>query len=327
MSSVVAPGSPRAIRWQARRDAFAKTWNIFKRDREGMIGLGIITFFALVAITAPLFIKPEYLSIKDAPYPVEQGPGANYLLGTDFYGRPILAMVAWGTRASLLIGLAATIISMVLGASLGIMAGHYRGPIGFMCDRLIEWFLVIPFLPLAIALSVIVGSYLPSLWTIIIVIGITSWPTTARLVRSQTLAIEGRPYIERARALGGGDWHLMSRHVLPNTMPLILANTTLTVSISILAETTLTFLGRGDAGAVTWGSILQDVYDHTAASRGLWWWVLAPGLAVVLVVRAFNMVGRAMERVLDPRLHQTVRGRSRALADAGTEATYGRSPA
>jgi peptide/nickel transport system permease protein len=199
---------------------------------------------------------------------------------------------------SLLVGIAATVISMAIGSLVGIASGHFRGPAGSILERLTDWFLVIPFLPLAIALATVLGS---SLLNVIIVIGVTSWPGTARLVRAQTLSVEARPYLERARVLGGGHWHQMSRHVLPNVMPLVLANTTLTVAIAILSETTLSFLGLGDPFRVSWGSMLDSAFSAGAISFGAWWYLLPPGLCVVAVVLAFTLVGRALENVLDPR--------------------------
>ena len=179
-------------------------------------------------------------------------------------------MVAWGARISLLVGLCATVLAMVIGTSVGIASGHYRGLVAGVLNRLTDWFLVIPFLPLAIVLATVLGK---SLLNIIIVIGVTSWPATARLIRAQTLSVEGRPYLERAKALGAGDLHQMTRHVLPNVMPLVLANTTLAVSISILSETTLSFLGLGDPTAVSWGTILDDAFASGAISAGAWWYL------------------------------------------------------
>jgi peptide/nickel transport system permease protein len=175
---------------------------------------------------------------------------------------------------------------------------------GGVLNRLTEWFLVIPFLPLAIVLATVFPPAVPKIVAVIIVIGITSWSSTARLVRAQTLSIEAKPYIERAQALGAGHWHQMSRHVLPNVMPLVLANTTLTIAIAILAETTLSFLGLGDPLRISWGRVLDQAYAGGAISTGAWWWLFGPGMAVVLVVLGFNLCGRALERVLDPRLRE-----------------------
>ncbi|MFC3351070.1 ABC transporter permease [Streptomyces echinoruber] len=165
--------------------------------------------------------------------------------------------------------------------------------------RVTDWFLVMPTLVLAVALTAVLPR---SLGTVILAIGVTTWPTTARLVRAQTLAVEARPYIERARALGGGHAHVMTRHVLPNVMPLVLAQTTLMVSSSILTEATLAFLGLGDPTVVSWGGLLQDAREAGAVSAGDWWYLVPPGLAIAGVALAFTLCGRAVETVLNPRL-------------------------
>ena len=134
------------------------------------------------------------------------------------------------------------------------------------------------------------------------VIGVTSWAGTALLIRSQTLSIKERPYLERARVLGAGRWHQMTRHVLPNVMPMVFANTTLTVALAILAETTLSFLGLGDPTRVSWGSMLEDAFAVGAMTTGAWWYIVPPGVCVVLVVLAFTLVGQALEEIFNPRL-------------------------
>lgn len=262
-----------------------------------MLGLGIFIVFALLALFAPLLFPASELDVTKATGPIFGPPSLTYWLGTDDSGRSVLALVVWGARISLLVGLCATVLSMVIGTSMGIAAGHYRGFRGGALDRLTDWFLVIPYLPLAIVMASVLGR---SLLNIIIVIGVTSWPGTARLIRAQTLSVEGRPYLERAKALGAGNLHQMGKHVLPNVMPLVLANTTLAVSISILSETTLSFLGLGDPDAVSWGSILNSAFSAGAISQGAWWYLAAPGICVVLVVLGFNLIGRALEDILDP---------------------------
>jgi len=165
--------------------------------------------------------------------------------------------------------------------------------------RLTEWFLVIPFLPLAIVLATVLGR---SLLNIVIVIGVTSWPGTALLIRSQVLSVKERPYVERSRALGAGHRHLLRKHLLPNVVPIIFANTTLAVAVAILSETTLSFLGLGDPTRVSWGSMLDDAYSIGAITTGSWWYFVPPGVCVVLVVLAFTLVGQALEEVLNPKL-------------------------
>jgi peptide/nickel transport system permease protein len=214
----------------------------------------------------------------------------------------VLALLVWGARVSLLVGFSATAVSMVIGTIVGMAAGHFTGTAQAVLMRVIDFFLVVPGLVLAIVLSSVIG---PGVATIIIAIGITSWAGTARLVRSQTLTVEARPYIERSWALGASDGHIITKHVLPAVMPLVLANTTLTVGSAVIAESTLSFLGLGDPGSISWGSMLKTALDTGAATGGYWWYVLTPGIAIVIVVLSFTLVGRAVESVINP----TLRGR------------------
>ena len=292
------PSSARAIVWTRRLTAFLAFVRLFARSRSGMLGLFVLVFFVVVALTAPFFFPRTVLDVTQATGQPFESPSLQFPLGTDDSGVSVLALVCWGARISLLVGLAATVLSMFIGTTIGISSGHYRGFSGGALDRLTDWFLVIPYLPLAIVLATVLGR---SLVNIIIVIGVTSWPGTARLIRAQTLSVEGRPYLERAKALGAGNVHQMTKHVLPNVMPLVLANTTLAVSISILSETTLSFLGLGDPENVSWGSILEQAFASGAISQEAWWYVGSPGVCVVLVVLSFNLIGRAIEEILDPR--------------------------
>ncbi|MDQ1615860.1 MAG: peptide/nickel transport system permease protein [Actinomycetota bacterium] len=302
MSELQLDISPRAVAWARRRAAARRLVTSFRRQRGGMLGVLVLLVFVGLALCAPLIFPSSDLDVTRATGPTLAPPSTSYWLGTDESGRSVLALVVWGTRVSLLVGVAATVISMGIGTLVGIASGHYRGLIATSLERLTDWFLVIPFLPLAIVLATVLGQ---SMLNIIIVIGVSSWPSTARLVRAQTLSVEARPYLERARVLGGGNWHQMSRHVLPNVMPLVLANTTLTVAIAILSETTLSFLGLGDPFRTSWGSILDDAQQAQAITAGDWWYVIPPGVCVVIVVLAFTLVGRALEEILDPRLKET----------------------
>ena len=290
--------SARAVVRARKRAARARFLAEFRRETAGVVGLAVLVVFIALALLAPLLFSSDELKVTEATGGNLQGPNSTYWLGTDETGRSVLALLVWGTRVSLLVGFAATVISMAIGTLVGIASGHFGTWVGAILERLTDWFLVIPFLPLAIALSTVLGA---SLVNIIVVIGVTSWPGTARLVRAQTLSVEARPYLERARVLGGGHWHQMSRHVLPNVMPLVLANTTLTVAIAILSETTLSFLGLGDPFRVSWGSMLDNAFGAGAISSGAWWYTMPPGVCVVVVVLAFTLVGRALENVLDPR--------------------------
>ena len=293
---------PRALAWQRRRHSAARFWKRYRTHRAGVLGLAALGFFALIALTAPLTVGSDVQSVTDAPGRPMESPSAEFPLGTDQFGRSLLGLLVWGSRVSLLVGLLAAVLSVAIGALIGITAGHFRGWYATVMMRITDWFLVMPTLVLAIALATVMSR---SLGTIILAIGVTTWPTTARLVRAQTLAVESRPYIERARALGGGHWHVMSRHVLPNVMPLILAQTTLIISSAILAEATLAFLGLGDPTVVSWGGLLQDAREAGAVSAGKWWYLVPPGIAIAVVALAFTLCGRAVESVLNPKLGVT----------------------
>ncbi|MFT4011073.1 MAG: ABC transporter permease [Nocardioidaceae bacterium] len=293
--------SPRRLRWHQRRQALGRTWREFCRHRSGLIGLGVLVFFVAVALLAPVISSPDAIDVTKATGGVLESPSSHYWLGTDDSGRSVLTLCIWGARISLFVGLLATLISMVIGTTIGLMSGFFEGWPARLLYRFTEWFLVIPFLPLAIVLAAVLGR---SLFIVSIVIGVTSWPSTALLIRSQTLSVKERPYLERARLLGSGRTHQMSRHILPNVMPMVFANTTLTIAVAILSETTLSFLGLGDPTRISWGSMLEDAFDVGAMTTGAWWFILPPGICVVLVVLSFTLIGQALEEIFNPRLRR-----------------------
>ena len=223
-----APRDPKKIKWLRRRRAFSGFWRVFRQSRMGMVGLILLAAFILLALAAPLFVSPEDLGVSDPPGDPFQPPSAEFPLGTDDFGRSVLDLVIYGSRISLLVGFAATVMTMTVGAGVGIIGGYYGGKTDTLMNALTNWFLVIPWIPLAIVLASILGR---SLFNTILVIGLTSWAGTARLVRADTLSVKERPYVERARALGASNWHLVTRHILPNVMPVIFANTVLTVAL------------------------------------------------------------------------------------------------
>ncbi|MFI1400868.1 ABC transporter permease [Streptomyces sp. NPDC020681] len=294
-----AVGSPRSLAWARRRGSVARFWRSYRTHRAGLFGLGALALIALIALAAPLLVGDDVQSVTNAPGAALESPSGEFPLGTDQFGRSLLGLLVWGARISLTVGLLAATLSVAIGTLVGIIAGHYGGWFATVTMRVTDWFLVMPTLVLAIVLATVMSR---SVWTVIIAIGVTSWPTTARLVRAQTIAVESRPYIERSKALGGGHGHIMSRHVLPNVMPLVLAQTTLGISTAILTEATLAFLGLGDPTVVSWGGMLQDAREAGAVSSGHWWYLAPPGLAIALVALAFTLCGRTIETVLNPKL-------------------------
>jgi peptide/nickel transport system permease protein len=286
------------ITWTRRRTALSRFWRDYRRQRAGLYGAAILVAAVALALLTPLVTDPTGMDVTRATGAKMAAPSLDFPLGTDESGRSVLLMTLWGSRVSLLIGFMSALLSMTIGTVMGIAAGHFRGWASAVLMRITDWFLVLPSLVLALVLAAILGG---GTSTIILAIGVTSWASTARLIRAQTLSVEARPYIERSRALGAGHWHIMTRHVLPNVAPLVLANTTLQVASAIVAESTLAFLGA-DSGKVSWGGMLRGSYDWGAATSGAWWYVLAPGLCIVAVVMAFTLCGRALEAVLNPRL-------------------------
>jgi peptide/nickel transport system permease protein len=287
-----------SVTWVRRQRAFKRFWRKFREQKAGMVGLAILVLAVVLALIAPLFIDAGVTNVVSGTGEKMAPPSLEDPLGTDESGRSVLEMIWWGSRTSLLIGFLAALLSMVIGTVLGIAAGHFRGWLGAIILRITDWFLVLPSLVTALVLAAILGG---STATIIVAIGVTSWPSTARLIRAQTLAVEARPYIERSHALGAGHWHITTRHVLPNVAPLLLASTTLEVASAIVTESTLAFLGVS-ANKTSWGTMLRGSYDWGAATAGAWWYILVPGLCIVIVVMAFTLCGRALESVLNPRL-------------------------
>ena len=279
---------------------FSSFWSIYRQNSMGLIGLAILIFFALMAIFGPYLVSITTMSV-DGVTKTLHPPTQGYWLGTDDLGKDIFAGVIIGSRVSLLVGVAATAISMTIGTLIGIVSGFYGKSVDAIMMRFTDVFLVIPWLPLMLVMAALLG---PSLGNIIFVIGITSWAGTARIIRSQTLSIKERPYVERARAIGSGDAHIMFYHILPNVFPLIFANTVLVAAIAILSETTLSFLGMGDPTQVTWGMMLHFAFSMGAVSFGAWWWLLPPGICVVLVVLSFTFIGYALDEVLNPKLRR-----------------------
>lgn len=284
-----------------RRSRWGSFLRTYLSKPSGVAGLVILVLVAAVSLLAPVLIPASQLNVTQANGPLMGPPSASYPLGTDESGRSILALVVWGSRSSLAVGLIATLLTMVVGATIGLVAAHSPGWIGSALMHLTNWFIALPSLPLAIGLAAVLGQ---GNLSIMIAIAVTSWASTARLVRAQALAVEARPYVERARVLGARGSQIVTRHVLPNVMPLLLVTMTLTVSSAILSAATLTWLGLGDPTSVSWGSMLESAFSQGAVSAGAWWYVLTPGVAILIVVLGFTLVGRTIESALDIRRMQ-----------------------
>lgn len=304
MASVAASTSvsPRQLARRRRRQSLARSWRLFRGNRQAMTGLLVLVLFGAVALASPFLVSAADIDPASASGPPVHPPTGGYPLGTDNFGRSVLDLLVVGSRVSLLVGITATLVAVLIGATVGLASGYYGGTrIDSVLNALTNWFLVIPWLVLAIVLASILG---PNLSNVILVIAVTSWATTARLVRAQTLTVRSLPYIERARALGAGDWTIVTRHILPNVWPVIFANTVLTVAIAILSETTLSILGLSAAGTISWGRTIEEAFNAGAMTNGYWWWMIPPGVAIVMVTLAFTMCGHALDEILNPKLRK-----------------------
>jgi len=270
------------------------------RNRLGVVGSVMLALAILTAVLAPWIAPydPE-ASIEVSIEDIYARPTSAHWLGTDDGGKDVFSAFIYGSRVSLIVGFAASLISMIIGGIVGLVAGFYGGRLGNLLMRLTDIFLVIPDLPLMIVIVAIVG---PSLWNIILVIGLLGWTGTARIVRAQALSLRERQFVTRARAIGAGNLHILRRHILPLVLPLMVANTVLVISLSILSESTLSFLGLGDPTTLSWGGMLNFAFTRGAISAGAWWALVAPGLGIVWVVLSCTLVGNTLEEAFNPRL-------------------------
>lgn len=300
-----------------RSSPLSDFWTTFSRNYMGVVGLVMLTLILVVAIFAPVLAPydpdtSEGITGRDIYNP----PSAKHWFGTDDAGKDVLSIFIFGARVSMIVGFFAAFISIVIGGLIGITAGFYGGRIENFLMRFTDTMLVIPDLPLIV---VIVALTKPSLLNIIFVIGLLGWTTTARIVRSQTLAVKSRKFVLRARAIGAGNMHIIFHHILPLVMPLLVVNAILVVSLAILNESTLSFLGLGDPTTTSWGQMLNFAFGRGAMSVGAWWALVVPGFGIVWVVLSLTLLGHGLEQVLNPRLesHHLMPGRLSIKKEAG----------
>lgn len=269
-------------------------WRRLLREPAAIIGGGIVGLFVIIAVFAP-FIAP-YDPIASDWMAIREAPSLAHLFGTDDLGRDILSRVIFGARASLAAGFLSVTIALLLGAPLGLIAGYFGGALDIIISRIADALLAVPFLVLAIALAAFLG---PSLQNAMIAIGISAMPVFIRLARGQTLAVRAEDYISAAQSLGLSHLKIMFTHILPNILAPIVVQATLTTAIAVLAEASLAFLGLGQAPPdPSWGSMLDSARQFLVEAP---WMAVWPGLAIVVVVIGFNMLGDALNDVLNPR--------------------------
>jgi len=293
-------------------------WNIFRKNKIALVGLIMLVVIVIMAVFADEiapYNPKSYEGIQSSD--IYNPPSAQHWFGTDDAGKDVFSSFMYGARNSLIVGFFAAFISIFIGGTLGIVAGFFGGRVENLLMRFTDLFLVIPDLPLIV---VFVALTKPSLWNIIFVIGLLGWTTTARIVRSQTLAVKSRKFVLRARAIGAGNWHIIFNHILPLVMPILVVNGILVISLAILNESTLAFLGLSDPLAVSWGQMLNFAFGRGAMSVGAWWALVVPGFGIVWVVLGLTLLGNGLEQVLNPRLeaHHLMPGRPTVQSEAGS---------
>lgn len=290
------------------RGPWALAFERLRRDRVANVCVATIVTLVVIALAAPLVASltghgptQQYLEIGLSPEGVPTGPSRAFLLGTDGLGRDLLVRIAYGTRVSLLVGLLASGIAVLVGTAVGIAAGWYGGVVDRVLSRTMDVFLALPFLVFALALVAVVG---PSLAISVTVIAMFSWASVARIVRAQTLSIREHEFVQAARVLGAGNARIMVVEILPNVTSSVIVYTTLLIPGAIVAEATLSFLGLSVVPPTpSWGNILSDAMAYYKVA---WWFVVFPGAALVITTMAFNMLGDSVRDALDPRRDQGV---------------------
>ena len=302
--------SLRAERWRLRVKNARGFARRFAGRADGVLGLAILLFFSVLAIAPQLLVGPLETVTTATALTLEPPSGA-HPLGTDELGRDMLNLTVHGARISMSIGLMATLITILVGALIGVVAGFVGGRIDNALMRLTDFFLVLPTFVLAIILAPVILDIIgveaqffglrATLLVIVVVIGLTSWATTARIIRSQTLSIRERMFVDRARVIGSGQAHIMRRHIFPNVVNLIVAQAVITFATAVFTETSLSFIGLGDPFSPSWGQLLDSAQGAGAPGLGAWWYIAPPAVCVVLVVLAFTLVGNALDDILNPK--------------------------
>ena len=268
----------------------------------GLTGVIILVFFIAMAILGPTLAPEKIDPTINGPFKQFERPSPQHWMGTDVYSYDIFSELLYGARTSIIVGVFSAIIASVLGALVGLYSGYVGGWKDEVIMRANDVVLSIPWLVLMIVVAALLQKI--DLTGIILIIGLTGWSTTARMVRASVLSIKERQFVERARAIGASDMAIIRRHIMPNAFPLVFANTILTVAISILSEATLSFLGLRPVNTITWGTMLSRASESDAFHIGLQAWIVVPGLCIVAVVLGFTLLGYALDDIMNPKLRK-----------------------
>jgi peptide/nickel transport system permease protein len=271
---------------------------LYRRDTLGMVGLFVLIAIAVLGLCAPLIA--DYPGAVGELEAINRAPSRESWFGADELGRGIFEQTIWGIRSSFYVAALATAIATGLGVVVGLFSGYFSGKIGDLFTGVIDIFLTLPVLPLIILLASVVP---PSLTTLGLVIGLFSWPPTARIVRGEAIRLRGSDFVEAARVIGASAPRILARYILPNAAPPIFINLSFVAGAAILAEAGIAFLGLGDPTNWSWGTVLSHAQ---ASGRFLqsWWYATFPSLFIAATVISLNFLGQAMTEVLNPRLRR-----------------------
>jgi ABC-type dipeptide/oligopeptide/nickel transport system permease subunit len=294
--------NPELSRIQHFREEISEFWKSYRRSKLGLAGLVLFLFFVAVAFAAPLIAPYDPFSRVGPPF---GAPSLSHILGTNDAGQDIFSELLYGTRTSLLVGISAALIVSAFGTIVGLVAGYFGGIIENTLMRITDIFLLVPDLPFIMILALYLG---PSVWNIVLAIGILWWSGTARVIRSIVLTIKEEPFIEAAKAIGASNRHIMLSEILPHTIPVIIVGVIRFTGFGVLYEAGLSFLGLGDPTAKSWGTMLHFAQARGAFLRGMWWWFFPPGLCISLTIISFTLISFSLDRILNPKMRGMGRG-------------------
>lgn len=299
MSNNVVDNNVKTEDKKKKRGQWSEAWRMLKRNKMAMVGLGILVVLILLAVFADVIADYDEVAIKMNTSIRLQGPSKDHILGTDELGRDIFARIIHGARVSLQVGIIAVGIAIIVGGTLGAIAGFYGGKLDNVIMRIMDIFLAIPSILLAISIVSALGSSMPNL---MIAVGVSSIPSYARIVRASVLSIKDQEFIEAARAIGAKDSRIIIKHILPNSLAPVIVQGTLGVAGAILSTAGLSFIGLGiEKPAPEWGAMLSGGRQHL---RDAWHVAAFPGIAIMITILSLNLLGDGLRDALDPRLKQ-----------------------
>ncbi|MFC6800256.1 MULTISPECIES: ABC transporter permease [unclassified Haladaptatus] len=291
------------------KETLREHWSLLTKDLSVRLAMLMVAFFILVAVFAPVIapnppLERQYQSsdeilIQKWAEPSFLGGEGGYILGTTAEGFDIFSQLIYGTRSALLVGVIAAVFTAGIGTLVGLVAGYYGGTVDDALMRLVDFLYGMPLLPTVIILVALLG---PSLWNIILAVIILQWRATARVIRSQALSLRERPFVKAAKVAGASDWHIISRHLAPNVLPMSFLYGSFAIAWAILTEAGVSFIGLGDPNSVSWGTMLQASRAYSALSFGAWWWFVPPGICIGLLVISGFLIGRGYEEITNPKL-------------------------